>query len=303
MYTKKSSIILKITASIMVLFTLSIIITSKFDIQENLQKYTVEENKIACTKQETLLDETLKDKKNNMNNENAEKEVVSRDTASRTVEQETKLNQSEGTTKTENQSESTNKTEQGNQANTKSQEAKQNQVSSKNEVAKQTQTNKKNEETNKNQTSNRNEVTQKEKTNNNTIVEKQYKGFDTVGKIEIQKTGLNLPILSQVTVQGMEVAPCLLYSKGQINQNGNTVIVGHNYNNIFSKNKNLEKGDKISITTLDGQKVTYTIYSKFRTTPDEVDYLARKIGDKPEITLSTCTENDKYRLVILAVAD
>lgn len=258
MYTKKSSIILKITASIMVLFTLSIIITSKFDIQENLQKYTVEENKIACTKQETLLDETLKDKEaNNMNNENAEKEVASRDTASRTVVQE----------------------------------------------AKQNQTNKRNEETNKNQVSSKNEETQNGKTNNNTIVEKQYKGFDTVGKIEIQKTGLNLPILSQVTVQGMEVAPCLLYSKGQINQNGNTVIVGHNYNNIFSKNKNLEKGDKISITTLDGQKVTYTIYSKFRTTPDEVDYLARKIGDKPEITLSTCTENDKYRLVILAVAD
>ena len=277
MYTKKSSIILKITASIMVLFTLSIIITSKFDIQENLQKYTVEENKIACTKQETLLDETLKDKENNMNNENAEKEVASRDTASRTVVQETKLNQSESTTKTENQSGYNNK--QQNQANNKSQEAKQNQVSSKNEE------------------------TPKEKTNNNSVVETQYKGFTTVGKIEIQKTGLNLPILSQVTVQGMEVAPCLLYSKGEINQSGNTVIVGHNYNNIFSKNKNLEKGDKISITTLDGQKVTYTIYSKFRTTPDEVDYLARKIGDKPEITLSTCTESDKYRLVILAVAD
>lgn len=277
MYTKKSSIILKITASIMVLFTLSIIITSKFDIQENLQKYTVEENKIACTKQETLLDETLKDKENNMNNENAEKEVASRDTASRTVVQETKLNQSESTTKTENQSGYNNK--QQNQANNKSQEAKQNQVSSKNEE------------------------TPKEKTNNNSVVETQYKGFTTVGKIEIQKTGLNLPILSQVTVQGMEVAPCLLYSKGEINQSGNTVIVGHNYNNIFSKNKNLEKGDKISITTLDGQKVTYTIYSKFRTTPDEVDYLVRKIGDKPEITLSTCTESDKYRLVILAVAD
>ncbi len=301
MYTKKSSIILKITASIMVLFTLSIIITSKFNIQENLQKYTVEENKIACTKQETLLDETLKDKKNNMNNENAEKEVVSRDTSSRTVVQETKLNQSESTTKTENQLGYNNK--QQNQANTESQEAKQNQVNNENEVAKQTQTNKRNEETNKNQTTNKNEETQNSKTNNNTIVEKQYKGFETVGKIEIQKTGLNLPILSQVTVQGMEVAPCLLYSKGEINQSGNTVIVGHNYNNIFSKNKNLEKGDKISITTLDGQKVTYTIYSKFRTTPDEVDYLARKIGDKPEITLSTCTESDKYRLVILAVAD
>ncbi len=302
MYTTKSSIILKITASIMVLFTLSIIITSKFNIQENLQEYTVEENKIACTKQEILLDETLKDKEaDNMNKKNTEKEVASRDTASRTVVQEAKLNQSEGATKQENQAEY--KTEQGNQANTKSQEAKQNQVSSKNEVTKQTQTNKKNEETSKNQVSSKNEETQNSKTNNNTIVEKQYKGFETVGKIEIQKTGLNLPILSQVTVQGMEVAPCLLYSKGQINQSGNTVIVGHNYNNIFSKNKNLEKGDKISITTLDGQKVTYTIYSKFRTTPDEVDYLVRKIGDKPEITLSTCTESDKYRLVILAVAD
>ena len=34
--------------------------------------------------------------------------------------------------------------------------------------------------------------------------------FPTVGKIEIPQTGVNIPILNQVTVEGMKNAPCLL---------------------------------------------------------------------------------------------
>lgn len=130
----------------------------------------------------------------------------------------------------------------------------------------------------------------------------QYKGFSTVGKIEIPKTGLSIPILSNVTVKGMEVAPCLLYSTGELNQKGNNLIVGHNYRNgkIFSNNKNLQIGDKIYITALDGNKVEYTIYSKFIATPEETSYLKRDTSGGPEISLSTCTDDENARLVILA---
>ena len=129
-----------------------------------------------------------------------------------------------------------------------------------------------------------------------------YKGFSTVGKIEIPKTGLNIPILSKVTSSGMEVAPCLLYSTGSLNISGNTLIVGHNYKNgkIFSNNKNVQIGDKIYITTLDGKRVGYTVYNKFTTTSDEVDYLERDTSSGPEITLSTCSAEGDTRIIILA---
>ncbi len=141
-----------------------------------------------------------------------------------------------------------------------------------------------------------NEVEKKE------IVETQYQGFPTIGKIEIPKTGVNMPILDQVTVEGMKLASCLLYKTGELNQDGNNLIVGHNFRDhtLFSNNKNLKLGDKIYITTLDGNKVEYTIYDKFVTTPEDVSYIKRETNNKPEITLSCCTDDDEYRIIILA---
>lgn len=132
-------------------------------------------------------------------------------------------------------------------------------------------------------------------------VSAQYKGHSTIGKIEIPKTGVNIPILSKVTVKGMEIAPCMLYSTGALNKNGNNLIVGHNYRNgtIFSNNKKLQIGDKIYITTLDGKRVEYTIYNKFVVNSEEVDYFMKE-SEKPEITLSTCTDDEEQRLIIMA---
>ena len=129
----------------------------------------------------------------------------------------------------------------------------------------------------------------------------EFKGFETIGKIEIPKTEVDIPILNQVTVKGMENAPCLLYSTGDLNQEGNNLIVGHNYRNgtIFSDNKKLTLGDKIYITTLEGERVEYTIYDKFITTAEEVSYIKRDTKGKPEITLSCCTDDDTLRIIVL----
>ena len=135
-----------------------------------------------------------------------------------------------------------------------------------------------------------------------TEIPKEYNGFTTVGMIEIPITGLNIPILSNVTVKGMEIAPCLLYKTGELNEIGNSLIVGHNYRNgtIFSNNNNLNIGDKIYITNLDGLKKEYTIYNKLITTPEETSYIKKDTDNKSEIILSSCTDDDVKRIVILA---
>lgn len=127
-------------------------------------------------------------------------------------------------------------------------------------------------------------------------------GYDSIGKIEIPKTGVNLPILSTVSVSGMEVAPCLLYSTGKLNESGNNMIIGHNFQNgkLFSNNKNLQIGDKIYITSSDGSRVEYTIYNKFMTTPEDVSFIRRDTNNKPEITLSCCSDDEQSRIIILA---
>lgn len=130
-----------------------------------------------------------------------------------------------------------------------------------------------------------------------------YEGFNCIAQIQIPSTNVNIPILDKVTVNGMEKAPCLLYSTGELNKSGNNLIVGHNYQNdtIFSNNEKLRVGDKIYITTIEGLKKEYTIYSKFITTPEDVSYLKREIiNGQAEITLSCCTDDEIDRIVILA---
>lgn len=129
----------------------------------------------------------------------------------------------------------------------------------------------------------------------------QYKGFNVVGTIQIPAINLNYPILETVSKNSIETSVAMLYGAG-INKVGNTVIIGHNYRNglFFSNNKKLKNGDKIYITDNDGNKLTYTIYNKFETSPDDADFYNRDTNGKPEITLSTCTDDSKARLIIFA---
>ena len=131
-----------------------------------------------------------------------------------------------------------------------------------------------------------------------------YKGFNVVGTIEIPAIDLHYPILEKVNKSSLETSVAMLYGAG-INQVGNTVIVGHNYRNglFFSNNKRLNVGDKIYITDNAKNRLTYTIYNKFETTPEDASFYSRDTAGIPEVTLSTCNDNSSKRLILFARAD
>ena len=131
-----------------------------------------------------------------------------------------------------------------------------------------------------------------------------YKGFNVVGTIEIPTTDIHYPILEKVNTKSLETSVAFLYGAG-INQVGNSVIVGHNYRNglFFSNNKRLNIGDTIYITDNSKNRLTYKIYDKFETTPEDVSFYSRDTGGVPEISLSTCTDDSSKRLIILARAE
>lgn len=143
----------------------------------------------------------------------------------------------------------------------------------------------------------------------------KYNGFLTAGKIEIPGTGLKTPIISysEYSKSSLETSVCVVYSTtgeentqgSGINKPGNTVIAGHNYRNsrFFSNNKKLNIGDKIYITDLEGKRMTYTIYNKFETDDTDTEYMTRDTQGAVEISLTTCTDDSKARLIILAKAD
>ena len=130
---------------------------------------------------------------------------------------------------------------------------------------------------------------------------KMYKGFPMVGTIEIPAINLKYPVLEEASKSAIEVAVAVYYGPG-LNKVGNTTIVGHNYRNgtFFSNNKKLVEGDKVYITDNFGNKITYVIYKTYTTAPEDSDYLDRDTQGKREISLLTCTDDTKSRLIIWA---
>lgn len=143
-----------------------------------------------------------------------------------------------------------------------------------------------------------------EQSASNASQKKMYKGFGVLGTMEIPATNFKYPVLEKVTKKSIETAVAFLYGNG-LNQPGNSVIIGHNYRNglFFSNNKKLNIGDKIFITDNAGNKVSYTIYNKFETTPEDTSFYQRDTAGKPEVTLSTCTDDSSARLIIFAKAE
>ena len=145
--------------------------------------------------------------------------------------------------------------------------------------------------------------------------EKKYNNFLVAGTIEIPRTGYKGPIISfsEYSKSSLETAVCVVYSTtgeestpgSGINKVGNTTIAGHNYRNgnFFSNNKKINVGDKIYITDLDGKRMTYTVYNKYETDDTDADYMTRDTQGAVEISLTTCTDDSKQRLIIWAKAD
>ena len=134
---------------------------------------------------------------------------------------------------------------------------------------------------------------------------KQYKGFNAIGTIEIPKTGVSYPVLEYPpTVKKLETAITVVFPENAVlNTVGNVVLVGHNYRNgqFFSNNKKLTNGDKIYITDLNGDKVTYIVYKVYQTGVNDTSSYNRDTDGKREITLSTCTDaSNDQRIIVLA---
>lgn len=121
-------------------------------------------------------------------------------------------------------------------------------------------------------------------------------------KIQIPRTGIKYTIYDKMTVQNMEKGVVISSTQNGLNQPGNTVISGHNTVNgrLFSNNYKIKKGDLIYITDSTGNKVTYSVYKTYQTFPNDASFYDRDTNGAREISLTTCTNNSKKRIIIWA---
>lgn len=132
-------------------------------------------------------------------------------------------------------------------------------------------------------------------------------GYDVIGVIKIPKIQLEYPIIAietsnpEETEEPMKFA-IVRYWGGKVNDYGNLSIAGHNNydGTMFGKTKNLENGDIIELTDENKQTISYEIYDKFKTNPNDITILKTQDTSVREVTLITCTNGNKERLILKA---
>ena len=135
----------------------------------------------------------------------------------------------------------------------------------------------------------------------------QMDGYDVIGTVKIPKINIEYPIVSietsnpEETKKPMKFA-IVRYWGGNVNDFGNLSIAGHNNydGTMFGKTKKLEIGDAVELTDLIKQTIRYQIYQKFTTNPNDVSVLQTEDKSVREVTLITCTNGNKERLILKA---
>lgn len=132
-------------------------------------------------------------------------------------------------------------------------------------------------------------------------IEQIYKGYQVEGIIEIPKIGIKYPILNETNDDSMKISITKFWGPN-VNEIGNLTLAGHNNKDgtMFGKTRRLEIGDTIKLTDLMNRTKEYEIFQIYTIDPDDVSIVNSVDQNTCEVTLITCTNGHKNRLITKA---
>ncbi len=128
-----------------------------------------------------------------------------------------------------------------------------------------------------------------------------YQGYKVSAKLEIPKIKLETYVLEEFSNESLNVSVTKFWGPNP-NEVGNLCIAGHNFQrkNMFRNLKKLEIGDTFYISDNKIGKVEYEVYELYRVTPEDVSCLSQETNERKEVTLITCTNDSKKRIIVKA---
>ena len=124
------------------------------------------------------------------------------------------------------------------------------------------------------------------------MTEVELDGNLYIGYLSIPKLGLELPILSSWSYPKLNIAPCRY--TGSV-RGEDLVLMAHNYNSHFGRLSQLDLGDAIIFTDMDGNTIRYEVMGEDVLLPNAVEEMTS--GDF-DLTLFTCTYGGANRVTI-----
>jgi sortase A len=127
-----------------------------------------------------------------------------------------------------------------------------------------------------------------------------------IGKLEINKIDLTIPIMEGASQANLKVAAGHLKGTSSVGEVGNSAIAAHRsytYGKQFNRLPEVEVGDTIRVVTKD-KKLTYRIIDEMIVLPDDLSVL-KKDASESTLTLITChpMKNPTHRYIVKAVLD
>jgi len=120
----------------------------------------------------------------------------------------------------------------------------------------------------------------------------QIDGVDYVGALSIPALGLDLPVIDQWSYPHLKLAPCRYRGTAYLDD---LVIAAHNYPSHFGNLKNLQPGDLVTFTDLDGNLFRYEVADIEVLEPTAIREMVT--SDYP-LTLFTCTLGGAERVTV-----
>lgn len=148
---------------------------------------------------------------------------------------------------------------------------------------------------------------EEQETESSNEIQLEYKGYKVIGIVKIPQINIEYPIIEigdidpESAKKPMKLS-IIKYWGEKVNDYGNLSIAGHNNKDgtMFGKTKKLKIGDIVELTDLTGKTITYSIYNIFVTDPNDVSILLPQDEKVREVTLITCTNGNKQRLILKA---
>ena len=123
--------------------------------------------------------------------------------------------------------------------------------------------------------------------------------------LNIPSLEINYPVLNDSNNELLKISLNKFWG-GEANSVGNYCIVGHNYDGkdiFFGKLHKIKNGDIVELKDKTGKTLKYQVYNKFIVEPTDVACTSQLTNGKTEMTLITCANGGKNRLIVKCRAE
>lgn len=117
-------------------------------------------------------------------------------------------------------------------------------------------------------------------------------GYDYIGQLSLPAIDIELPVMAEWDYARLKIAPCRQFGSSRTDD---LVIAAHNYKTHFRKLSELQPGDSVFFTDMDGTENSYAVVETGVLAPNAVAAVQDSGFD---LVLYTCTSGGATRVVV-----